>query len=53
MEFLSQLAPEAWSKAASLAARFPDVRAATKTALGLASRHRAFAMPTAGLPDLG
>jgi len=50
LQFLTRPAPSvAWSSAAHLARRFPDVRSATRAALTLKPRECAFALPTAGL----
>jgi hypothetical protein len=41
-----------WSAVARKAARYPDVRAATRAAMSLSSAYRAFALPKAALdPD--
>lgn len=50
LQFLTRRASSiAWSTAARLATRFPDVRSATRTALMLKAHECAFALPTAGL----
>jgi hypothetical protein len=47
LQFLTQLAPTVgWSATERQATRFADVRSATRTALRLTARHRAFALPT-------
>ena len=49
LQFLTQVKPTiSWSGIERQAARFADVRSATRTALRLASRHRAFALPETG-----
>jgi hypothetical protein len=37
-----------WSMVEQQATRYPDVHSATRAALTISSRHRAFALPTAG-----
>jgi len=49
LQYLTEVAPAIrWSQVGELAARFPDVRSATRAALSLAAGNRAFALPTAG-----
>ena len=53
LQYLTELAPVAkWSRARQLAARFPDVRSATRAAMTLAAPDRAFALPTGGVLSL-
>lgn len=45
LEYLADGAREAWTEAAALAAQFQNVREATRAAMRLPSRFRAFALP--------
>jgi hypothetical protein len=52
LQYLIEGAPSIrWSGVEALAARFPDVRSATRAALTLAASSRAFALPTARQPS--
>lgn len=48
MEYLLRAAPVAWTEASDLAQHFHTVRDATRAALRLPSRFRAFALPVHG-----
>ena len=48
MEFLLRAAPVAWTEASDLAQHFQSVRDATRAALRLPGRFRAFALPVHG-----
>jgi hypothetical protein len=48
LEYLAQAAPVAWTEASDLAQHFQTVRDATRAALRLPSRFRAFALPVHG-----
>lgn len=45
LEYLMQDAPMAWTDASDLAQHFQTIREATRTAMRLPSRMRAFALP--------
>lgn len=45
LEYLAQAAPVAWTEASSSAQQFTNVREATRAAMRLPSRMRAFALP--------
>ncbi len=45
LEYLAQAAPVAWTDASDLAQHFETVREATRAAMRLPARFRAFAMP--------
>jgi hypothetical protein len=47
LEYLADGAREVWTEARHLAARFQNVREATRAAMRLPSRLRAFALPIA------
>ena len=46
LEYLAQGAHNAWTKASHLAQRYPNVREATRVAMRLPGRLRAYALPT-------
>lgn len=48
LEYLADSAREAWTDASHLAARFHNVREATRAAMRLPARVRAFALPLHG-----
>jgi hypothetical protein len=48
MEYLLRAAPVAWTDASDLAQHFQTVRDATRAALRLPGRFRAFALPVHG-----
>ena len=48
MEYLLRAAPVAWTEASDLAQHFQTVRDATRAALRLPGRFRAFALPVHG-----
>jgi hypothetical protein len=45
LEYLSEAAPVAWTDASDLAQQFQTLRDATRAAMRLPSRFRAFALP--------
>jgi hypothetical protein len=45
LEYLAENVREGWTEASDLAARFQTVREATRAAMRLPSRFRAFALP--------
>lgn len=47
LEYLADGAREAWTEATDLATRFQTVREATRAAMRLPSRFKAFALPVA------
>ena len=48
LQFLTEIAPHiGWSNVERNATRFADVRTATRAAMTLSARHRAFALPQA------
>lgn len=47
LEYLAEAAPVVWTEASNLAQQFTNVREATRAAMRLPSRFRAFALPVA------